>query len=108
MPFCPKCRYEYREGIEKCPDCDMKLVAKLHEKPHEDFIDTELVVVARFMAVADAEMARLKLNGQGIESVVMDTVSPGLYVGFTMATQGVRLMTRAEDADRARTTLEGD
>jgi hypothetical protein len=29
MPFCPSCHYEYREGIEKCPDCDKKLVAKL-------------------------------------------------------------------------------
>ena len=29
MPFCPICRYEYREGIEVCPDCDAKLVPKL-------------------------------------------------------------------------------
>lgn len=105
MPFCPKCRYEYREGFDTCPDCDVKLVQKLPEKPHVDLIDTELVVVARFMAAADAEMGRLKLNGHGIESVVMDTVSPGLYVGYTMGIQGIRLFVRAEDADRARKIL---
>lgn len=29
MPFCPKCRYEYREGITRCPDCDELLVSEL-------------------------------------------------------------------------------
>ncbi len=29
MPFCPKCRYEYKQGIYKCPDCDEQLVDQL-------------------------------------------------------------------------------
>ena len=29
MPWCPKCKTEYREGIEKCADCGSALVAEL-------------------------------------------------------------------------------
>lgn len=32
MPYCPKCRYEYKPTIGVCPDCGRKLVAKLREK----------------------------------------------------------------------------
>jgi len=36
MPFCPKCRYEYKEGIATCPDCDETLVASLPEETNTD------------------------------------------------------------------------
>ncbi len=29
--FCPDCKYEYRWGIEKCPDCGADLVERLPE-----------------------------------------------------------------------------
>jgi hypothetical protein len=29
MPFCPKCKYEYRVGINICPDCEVYLVDQL-------------------------------------------------------------------------------
>ncbi|UCH36413.1 MAG: DUF2007 domain-containing protein [Armatimonadota bacterium] len=31
MAFCPGCGYEFREGLTRCPDCDMDLVADLAE-----------------------------------------------------------------------------
>lgn len=31
MPFCPKCRTEYREGFVKCADCKVALVDKLDD-----------------------------------------------------------------------------
>ena len=41
MPFCPKCRYEYKEGVLVCPDCDLTLVAELHEENIETRPDEE-------------------------------------------------------------------
>lgn len=29
MPFCPVCKYEYEEGVCRCPDCDVDLVNQL-------------------------------------------------------------------------------
>ena len=29
MAWCPKCRNEYREGIEECADCHVPLVEEL-------------------------------------------------------------------------------
>ncbi len=32
MPWCPNCKTEYREGIEKCADCGSTLVSSLNEE----------------------------------------------------------------------------
>jgi hypothetical protein len=31
MAFCPGCGYEFREGVRRCPDCDLDLVANLEQ-----------------------------------------------------------------------------
>ena len=36
MPWCPKCKTEYREGIEKCADCGSVLVSSLNEEERVD------------------------------------------------------------------------
>ena len=35
MPYCPKCRAEYRDGFEKCADCGTELVEELAEDSKE-------------------------------------------------------------------------
>ncbi|NIM97341.1 MAG: zinc ribbon domain-containing protein, partial [candidate division Zixibacteria bacterium] len=32
MPYCPKCSFEYKEGVGKCPDCGASLVDELEEE----------------------------------------------------------------------------
>lgn len=36
MPWCPKCKTEYREGIEKCADCGSILVSSLNVEERVD------------------------------------------------------------------------
>lgn len=35
MPFCPKCKYEYKQGILECSDCKIPLVDYLKEDEEE-------------------------------------------------------------------------
>jgi hypothetical protein len=99
MPFCPKCRYEYVDGIEECPDCALKLVKKLHEQPEDAYQDIKTVDVARFSQPVDAELAKLHLESVGIESIIIG--------GLTRASRvypvggSIQLQVREEDAERA-------
>ena len=55
MPFCPKCRSEYRSGIATCAHCEVPLVESLDalckgmdESSMEEYLsDKELVIIAR-------------------------------------------------------------
>ena len=107
MPYCPKCRYEYRAEIEKCPDCDVALVDELSpEKP--PVVAQGPVCVAAFLFPVQAEEAKLKLESHSIEARLSgDIVSrTGEFnVGFD---EGVKVLVAEEDARRAREILEAD
>jgi hypothetical protein len=66
--------------------------------------DSELVVVRTFINRFEADLAKSALEAAAIESIVRHDdeggMSPGLWVG-----NGVDLLVRAEDADRARDVL---
>lgn len=49
MSWCPKCKNEYRAGIEICPDCNVELVAELSE-------ESEIKLVPLFQT-SEAELA---------------------------------------------------
>jgi hypothetical protein len=65
--------------------------------------DTDLVVVSTFLNEIDAEIARSALEAAEIESMVSADdaggVRPHLWMG------GVRLLVRAEDAEKASEIL---
>ena len=105
MPFCTKCKYEYVEGIKTCSDCGLKLVPELHDEQKPVAESLDLVVLASFMFPVEAEMAKTRLDREGIESIlsgeiVTTTMWPGLDP-FPL-----RLMVRREDFQRAREVLD--
>ncbi len=65
MPFCPKCRCEYREGFSECADCDEMLVDSFPktELPKENDHEMYLKTVATDI---DAEMLIEMLANEGI------------------------------------------
>lgn len=40
MPWCPKCKYEYREGIKECSDCKIPLIDYYPEEDYKEETDT--------------------------------------------------------------------
>jgi hypothetical protein len=76
MPFCPKCRYEYKQGIEICPDCDEKLVHSLSPDANSDKTDLhdlydDWVQLARFTSPQYAEMLVEGLKAKNIPAVII-------------------------------------
>ena len=76
MPYCPKCRYEYKPTVEICPDCGKKLVAKLKQKKRKKVATLEiseekaliepklkLLYVSRNLIYANFLKETLKRNG---------------------------------------------
>ena len=65
MPFCPKCRDEFEDWVEECPDCRVRLVDVLPEPSPELEVKVSsepLVTVATFSYPLEAHLHRAKLE----------------------------------------------
>lgn len=78
MPFCPKCRYEYRQGVQICPDCGETLVASLPEDIDQDSkgqaeetVYKDWIQLARLTSQQYAELVVEGLRSKGIPAVVL-------------------------------------
>lgn len=75
MPFCPKCRCEYREGFTVCSDCGEKLVSYLpaDEKSGEQGEKSDninWIPIARLTSHQYAEMVVEGLRSKDIPAIV--------------------------------------
>jgi hypothetical protein len=74
LPFCPSCRYEYKPGVWKCPDCGARLVQKLPEEPEkaepEEWSNPDFVPLRNLPSRLYAEMLREALQAVGIISMI--------------------------------------
>ena len=64
---------------------------------------TDLVEAARYNSRVEADLARLYLESEGVESVLFDTEINYAYGGLFMP---VRLMVLDEDLDQAKRLLQ--
>lgn len=71
MPICPKCNYEYVEGITKCPDCGTALVSEEFYVRPEDWEEEDWEVVFTSSVEYEVEMLRDNLEGAGIPAAVL-------------------------------------
>jgi hypothetical protein len=73
--FCPKCGYEYRDGIITCPECDADLVEELPDDFDRDMKDEsepyDWINIARMTSWEMAEMLVDGLRNRGIPAVVI-------------------------------------
>jgi hypothetical protein len=66
---------------------------------------SDLVTVAAFADVAEAELAKERLELEGILAFVADAQTAGVMPFLTSATGGVRVQVRPADAEKAREIL---
>ncbi|HYG66721.1 MAG TPA: DUF2007 domain-containing protein [Anaeromyxobacteraceae bacterium] len=65
----------------------------------------DLVAVATFNLLAEAEVARSVLAADGIDAVLQDSGLAAVLPPLALTTGGVRILVAAEDEERARSLL---
>ena len=78
MPFCPNCRYEYKEGIRECPDCGACLVQEL---PQEEATQTGLRKTAKSPHFVPLRNLPSRLYAQMLEEALRNEGIPSMTKG---------------------------
>lgn len=111
MPYCPKCREEYREDFDTCADCNAKLVSELEPLPEETDTEEEMLGMnieayddlSLLMNVADdieANIIKAFLEAEGIPVLKREKEIGNVYMGI--AKTGVDLFVPASQLDIVR------
>jgi hypothetical protein len=66
----------------------------------------DLITIASFTDVAEAELARERLELEGIRAFVVDAQTAGVMPYLTSSTGGVRVQIQQQDLERAREILD--
>jgi hypothetical protein len=107
--WCPECRGEWREGIVRCLDCDVELVAS--EPPARGNPDAKLVTVFRTAEADVLPVVRSLLEESGIpfavkgEELVGMFPSAGLGLVIDPRSRAAEIQVTEDRADEARELL---
>ena len=106
MPFCPNCRGEYEQGIEKCPDCRTTLVNSL--PPEDAGAEPNRHLVEVYVAAGDEEGLVVKglLESQGIDCSLSSDIPHSVLPLNVDGLGAVRVTVAEEDAERARQIIQ--
>ena len=106
--FCPKCKYEYKQGVTECFDCNVPLVSELPLEPNREFID--LVTVYTTANQANVMIAKTILEDVGIKYFMKNDSLQDLFgfgrIGFNPLIGAVEVKVAPDDIEEARQLLE--
>ncbi len=99
MPVCPKCNYEYVEGIAICPDCNTPLVEEDELQNVEELSEKDWVLV--YTSGNELEMGMLKgiLESGGLEVNVLSQKDHNFPTPGDLSV--VKLLVRKNDVQAA-------
>jgi hypothetical protein len=101
--FCPKCKAEYREGFDRCADCNIPLVEKLPEKKAETREKNEKRFrFVKLLATADPALAGFMKSLLEAEGIIHTVVGGHIDHGGGSAAE-IRVW--EEDYERANRLL---
>lgn len=110
MPFCPKCRYEFRSDVEVCSDCNVDLIDELPAEIPEDYQGEEWVILHDFPGSIYAKMAVEMLAREEIpaysQSEFPGAAALGLGGGSSYVGAGASVYVMQPDLDRALIVIE--
>ena len=86
MPYCPKCRCEYRDGFSECVDCGVGLIDHLEPEPRPGDLDKSTFAAVRsYPSRIHAEMVQEALSNEGIPAIIRGSEIFGTGTGLVDA-----------------------
>jgi hypothetical protein len=83
MPWCPKCKTEYIDGVSKCADCGSTLTNNPPIEPEQirgEYVEDEAVFMASTDDTVTSKMFEARLQSAGIPFLVKPHAGNG-YIG---------------------------
>lgn len=113
--YCPECRNEYQDGVERCPECDVALVENLSvedalEEPDLEWRDLETILITSDTSLVP--VVRSLLEAEGIQCFVQgellqDLAGLGRLAGGTnMVFGATKIQVPREQVENARGLLK--
>ena len=99
MPVCPKCYYEYVEGITICPDCNNVLVEAIEMERFDELSEDDWVLVYTSFSDFDVDMLMGNLESAGISASKLSQKDHNFPAPGDLSV--VKLMVRKHDVQAA-------
>jgi hypothetical protein len=100
MLSCPNCRMQFSNETSRCEVCNIPLVDFSPQKPSiEDDDSLDLVKLASFANVSEAEMIQELLELNGIETIVQGEIDP---IGIASRAELTKLLVEKKDLTQAQ------
>ena len=114
MPFCPKCKYVFQNGIGICPDCDEPLVEHSTKGGGAAVMpDDSWLVVGGVVSHDQTRVAKGSLDSSNIPSMVLPSKfaafggeSPNPPIDANIPDEGSLILVPREFHDEALAILE--
>lgn len=108
MPFCPRCRAEYRIGFTRCAECDVSLVERLDQAAPamDELAMAEYLANRELVVIVQADVERLKplknlLCENSIANIIVRLGSGDCCSGGGCGPPKLDLAVAVEDVERA-------
>lgn len=109
MPFCPKCKAEYKEGVQICKDCNEKLVETFDTVSEKsEAVSIHPIRVAENVGQLDGDSILALLEDSGIPAFAKELGSGSymrLYMGFSI--YGKDIYVAEKDIQKAKEIIDG-
>jgi hypothetical protein len=102
MPFCPKCKVEYRVGFTRCSDCDVELVERL-PSPDEN---TEWVEAGALPDPEFGGVVKEMMADAGIPCAFHGEVGEGIMESIQGPGQEVHVLVPRANLEAAKEILD--
>src|SRR5713226_9516756 len=105
MPYCPECRYEYRDGVTRCADCDALLVEALPSRSDRMLRPLRLIEL-HCGPSPEVRILEEALRQEGIPSLVRPVEPLVALVGKLVPAMFSQLLIAVEDYEEQRRVID--